>query len=72
LDWYFSCRFFIFISAKKLSDSLAWKLAGIFLLGALQGALGWYMVQSGLVDNPRVSHFRLIAHLGLALLIFFP
>ena len=49
---------------------LAPKLFGIFLLGALQGALGWYMVQSGLVDDPRVSQLRLAAHLGLALLIF--
>jgi cytochrome c oxidase assembly protein subunit 15 len=32
--------------------------------------MGWYMVASGLVDNPRVSHFRLTAHLGLALVIF--
>jgi cytochrome c oxidase assembly protein subunit 15 len=45
-------------------------LAFIFVLGGLQGALGWYMVQSGLVDNPRVSQLRLTAHLGLALLIF--
>jgi cytochrome c oxidase assembly protein subunit 15 len=36
----------------------------------MQGALGWYMVQSGLVDDPRVSHLRLTAHLGLAFLIF--
>jgi heme a synthase len=49
---------------------LTTKLFGIFLLGALQGALGWYMVQSGLVDDPRVSQLRLTAHLGLALLIF--
>jgi cytochrome c oxidase assembly protein subunit 15 len=42
----------------------------IFILGGLQGALGWYMVQSGLVDDPRVSQLRLAAHLGLALLIF--
>jgi heme a synthase len=40
------------------------------VLGGLQGAMGWYMVKSGLVDDPRVSHFRLTAHLGLALLIF--
>ena len=46
------------------------QLLGIFVLGGLQGALGWYMVQSGLVDDPRVSQFRLTAHLGLALLIF--
>ncbi|MEO8143901.1 MAG: COX15/CtaA family protein [Betaproteobacteria bacterium] len=60
---YFLCR-------KSLSRSMAWKLAGLFVLGGLQGAMGWYMVQSGLVDDPRVSHLRLTAHLGLALLIF--
>lgn len=54
----------------RLDRPLAWKLAGIFLLGALQGAMGWYMVKSGLVNEPRVSQFRLTAHLGLALLIF--
>jgi heme A synthase len=32
--------------------------------------MGWYMVKSGLIDRPSVSHFRLAAHLGLALLIF--
>jgi len=36
----------------------------------VQGALGWYMVRSGLVDDPRVSQYRLTAHLGLALLIY--
>ncbi|MEZ4873764.1 MAG: COX15/CtaA family protein [Bdellovibrionales bacterium] len=41
-----------------------------FFLGGSQGLLGWYMVQSGLVDRPDVSHFRLAAHLGLALFIF--
>jgi cytochrome c oxidase assembly protein subunit 15 len=45
------------------------RLAGIFVLGGLQGALGWYMVQSGLVDDPRVSQFRLTAHLALAFAI---
>jgi cytochrome c oxidase assembly protein subunit 15 len=45
-------------------------LAGIFVLGGLQGALGWYMVQSGLIDDPRVSQFRLTAHLVLAFVIF--
>ncbi|HSC99324.1 MAG TPA: COX15/CtaA family protein, partial [Casimicrobiaceae bacterium] len=47
-----------------------WPLAGIFALGALQGVVGWLMVQSGLVDDPRVSQFRLTAHLGLAVGIF--
>lgn len=45
-------------------------LLGIFFLGGLQGAMGWYMVRSGLVDIPAVSHYRLAAHLGLALLIY--
>lgn len=59
-----------FIWRRRVDAPLAWKLAGIFVLGGLQGAMGWYMVASGLVDDPRVSHFRLTAHLGLAFLIF--
>lgn len=53
-----------------IRDALRWKLVCIFALGALQGAMGWYMVKSGLVDDPRVSHLRLTAHLALAFLIF--
>ena len=59
-----------FIARRRIPAGYAWPLAGVFLLGALQGGLGWYMVQSGLVDDPRVSQLRLTAHLGLALLIF--
>ena len=55
-----------FLACGRIPRSLRWPLAGIFALGALQGALGWFMVQSGLVDDPRVSQFRLTAHLGLA------
>jgi len=55
---------------RKIPAGIAIKLFGIFVLGALQGAMGWYMVASGLVDDPRVSHLRLTAHLGLALVIF--
>jgi cytochrome c oxidase assembly protein subunit 15 len=54
----------------RLDRPLAWKLVGVFVLGGLQGAMGWYMVKSGLIDDPRVSHFRLTAHLALAFLIF--
>lgn len=54
----------------RIARALVWKFAAIFGLGALQGALGWYMVQSGLIDNPRVSQFRLTAHLGIAFLIY--
>jgi cytochrome c oxidase assembly protein subunit 15 len=66
----FLLPFLFFYLKKKLTKSLTWKLAGVFVLGAAQGALGWYMVKSGLVDDPRVSHLRLTSHLGLALLIF--
>jgi cytochrome c oxidase assembly protein subunit 15 len=66
----FLLPFLFFYLKNKLTKPLAWKLAGVFVLGGLQGAMGWYMVKSGLVDDPRVSHFRLTAHLGIALLIF--
>jgi len=59
-----------FLARRRLARRLAWQLAAIFVLGALQGGMGWYMVMSGLIEDPRVSHFRLTAHLGLALLIF--
>ena len=42
----------------------------MFVLGGLQGLLGWYMVKSGLVDNPHVSQYRLTAHLLAAFLIY--
>lgn len=45
------------------------KLFLILLIGAAQGAMGWFMVVSGLTDVPEVSHFRLAAHLGLALIL---
>lgn len=43
---------------------------GVLFLGALQGAVGWWMVASGLVNDPAVSHYRLAAHLMLAVLIY--
>lgn len=54
----------------RLPGAMRGALFGILLLGALQGYMGWYMVKSGLVDMPRVSPFRLAAHLGLALVIY--
>lgn len=45
------------------------RLLILMVLGGSQGLLGWYMVQSGLVDEPAVSHYRLTAHLMLALFI---
>ncbi|MBL0144172.1 MAG: COX15/CtaA family protein [Betaproteobacteria bacterium] len=66
----FFVPFLYFWLRGRLDRPLGWKLAGILLLGGLQGGMGWYMVKSGLVDDPQVSQFRLTAHLGLALLIY--
>jgi len=66
----FFVPFVWFLVRRRLSRPLAWRLAGVFALGAAQGALGWFMVMSGLIDEPRVSHLRLTAHLGLALAIY--
>jgi cytochrome c oxidase assembly protein subunit 15 len=65
----YALPFLWLVSRRRVDAALAWKLGAVFMLGALQGALGWFMVKSGLVDNPRVSHFRLTAHLGMALAI---
>ncbi|WP_029009471.1 COX15/CtaA family protein [Azospirillum halopraeferens] len=46
------------------------QLWGLFALGGLQGVIGWFMVMSGLVDRPDVSHYRLALHLGVAFLIY--
>ena len=66
----FFIPFVYFVARKGIDRPLGLKLAGIFLLGGLQGAMGWYMVKSGLVDNPHVSQYRLTAHLGLAFIIY--
>jgi cytochrome c oxidase assembly protein subunit 15 len=42
----------------------------LFFMGGVQGLLGWYMVKSGLVDDPKVSQYRLTAHLGVAVAIY--
>ena len=54
---------------KWIPQEYKMKLLGLFALGGMQGVMGWLMVASGLVDNPAVSHYRLAAHLSLALLI---
>ncbi|MDW7643182.1 MAG: COX15/CtaA family protein [Nitrosomonadaceae bacterium] len=59
-----------FFIQKRINRTLGLKLIGILFLGGLQGFMGWYMVKSGLVDDPRVSQYRLTAHLGLAFLIY--
>lgn len=59
-----------FLVRRRLPKRLGLPLFGIFLLGGAQGALGWYMVESGLVHRISVSQYRLVAHLALALLIY--
>ncbi len=59
-----------FAIRRQIGRSLLPRLVGIFCLGGIQGAIGWWMVKSGLVDTPRVSHVRLAVHLGTAFLIF--
>lgn len=59
-----------FIVRRRIRWALVPRLVFLFVLGGLQGALGWYMVRSGLVDRPDVSAYRLAAHLGLAVIIY--
>jgi heme a synthase len=59
-----------FLVRGKLPRRLVPPLCGILLLGFTQGALGWYMVESGLADRVEVSQYRLVAHLALALAIY--
>jgi cytochrome c oxidase assembly protein subunit 15 len=59
-----------FVMRRQLPRRLLGPLSVILLLGFAQGALGWYMVTSGLADRVEVSQYRLVAHLALALLIY--
>lgn len=59
-----------FWARRALSLQFSLKLLGIFAVGGLQGAVGWIMVKSGLIDRPAVSHYKLAMHLSTALLIF--
>ncbi len=65
----FLVPFVVFVALGYVRRSLVPKLAGLFLLGGLQGAIGWYMVASGLSERVSVSQYRLALHLGLAILI---
>lgn len=65
----FAVPFFWFLLRGRLDRPMAWRLGGILLLGGSQGALGWFMVASGLTERISVSQYRLTAHLGLAFII---
>lgn len=66
----FFLPFLYFLLTKKIPKILTPKLIFMFILGGLQGLMGWYMVKSGLVNDPHVSQYRLTAHLGLAVFIY--
>ncbi|MGK0358978.1 MAG: cytochrome c oxidase assembly protein subunit 15 [Bradymonadia bacterium] len=58
-----------FLARRRLQGRAAKWVIASFVFGGMQGVLGWWMVKSGLVDRPEVSHFRLAAHLSLALFV---
>jgi len=66
----FIIPFAYFLIKKKLSKKLIKQCLLILMMGALQGFIGWWMVKSGLVNNPDVSHYRLAIHLITAFLTF--
>ncbi|OCB78719.1 COX15/CtaA family protein [Flavobacterium crassostreae] len=66
----FLIPFFYFLYTKKLDTATIQKCLVLLAMGAFQGFLGWFMVKSGLIDNPDVSHFRLALHLTFAFITF--
>jgi len=66
----FIIPFIYFLIKKQLTKSTIKKAIILLIMGGFQGFLGWYMVKSGLVDRPDVSHYRLAAHLTTAFLTF--
>jgi cytochrome c oxidase assembly protein subunit 15 len=67
----FLVPFLFFLRQRRIDRAIAIRLGIIFLLGAAQGVLGWWMVQSGLTGaRVAVSQYRLAAHLGLAMILF--
>ena len=66
----FIIPFLYFLIRKRLTKSTIQKAIVLLIMGGFQGFLGWYMVKSGLIDRPDVSHYRLAAHLTTAFLTF--
>jgi len=62
--------YLVLLARGAIRRPLRWRLAALPILAGAQGALGWYMVRSGLEVGPSVSAYRLTAHLAMALLIF--
>ena len=66
----FFIPFIYFLLKKQMTPSTIKKCSLLLFLGGFQGFLGWYMVKSGLVDRPDVSHYRLALHLVTAFITF--
>lgn len=66
----FILPFAYFLITKKLDASTIKKCIVLLFMGGFQGFLGWFMVKSGLVDHPDVSHYRLALHLTFAFITF--
>jgi len=66
----YALPFLIFAIRKKLPSGYGMRFVLLFMLGGLQGIIGWWMVKSGLAEDPDVSQYRLAVHLSMALLIF--
>ena len=66
----FIVPFIFFLIRKVFNKTWVIRLTFLFLLGGLQGVIGWFMVKSGLVDNPDVSHYRLAIHFMAALTVY--
>jgi len=66
----FFLPFLFFLFRGYLTRTWKLKLSGLFMLGGLQAVVGWYMVKSGLVNDPHVSQYRLALHFGIALLLY--
>jgi cytochrome c oxidase assembly protein subunit 15 len=59
-----------FAVKRQIPEGYGWRLVALLALGGLQGAIGWWMVESGLAGRTEVSHYRLAVHLMTALFIF--
>lgn len=70
IGFVFALPFIYFVVRGRISRRAMPAILGLFVLGGLQGALGWYMVRSGLTERVDVSQYRLAAHLTFAVFVF--
>ena len=70
IGFVFALPFVYFVLTRRISRATMPAILSLFVLGGLQGALGWYMVKSGLSERVEVSQYRLAAHLAMAVFVF--